>query len=313
MCKLLKMLVSAWFFALLLVSAVAHARTEPETIEVAGTTFVVDAANGLEGFAGAAMEVIRQDWERVAAEAGAPSGETIFVHMERDFADYFERSGVPSRPPEWAVGLALPGRRVILMIPGNPTWQATMSHEMTHVAVAIAAGDGDVPIWFTEGFAVAVAEQWGFERMQAMVKASLAGALLDLRSLEDSFPPSRGPADVAYAQSFHFVRWVRAKHGDSTFRDIMALVRQGIPWSQAFSQRTGTLMTVSYDAWQDDVRLGYSWVPVLATSGIGGVLMTAVVLVAWRRKSHIRKQRLRQMGERESHVFGSDPDDRTFG
>ena len=70
---------------------------------------------------------------------------------------------------------------------------------------------------------------------------------------------------------------------------------------------------MSYDEWQDDVRLGYSWVPVLATSGIGGVLMTAVVLVAWRRKSRIRKQRLRQMGERESHVFGSDPDDRTFG
>lgn len=311
--KLLKWLSIVWFVILAFMASPAFARTEPETIEVAGTTFVVDAANGLGGFAGSAIEVIRNDWERVAAEAGAPSGETIYVHMERDFSDYFERTGIPSRPPEWAVGLALPARRVILMIPGNPTWQATMSHEMTHVAVAIAAGDGDVPIWFTEGFAVAVAEQWGFERMQAMVQASLAGALLDLRLLETSFPPSRGPADVAYAQSFHFVRWVREKHGASAFRDIMALVRQGIPWSQAFQERTGTLMTVAYDDWQDDVKVGYSWVPVLVTSGVGGVLMTAVVLVAWRRKSRVRAQRLRQMGERESQVFGSDPDDRTFG
>jgi hypothetical protein len=311
--NLLKFIGMFWIHALLLVATTAHARTEPQTMEVAGTTFVVDAADGLDGFAGAAIDVIEADWERVATEAGAPSGETIFVHMERDFSDYFERTGVPARPPEWAVGLALPSRRVILMIPGNPTWQATMSHEMTHVAVAIAAGDGEVPVWFTEGFAVAVAEQWGFERMQAMVQASLAGALLDLRSLEDSFPPSRGPADVAYAQSFHFVRWVRQKHGDSTFRDIMALVRQGLPWNQAFEQRTGTIVTVAYDAWHEDVRLGYSWVPVLVTSGLGGVLMTAVVLVAWRRKSRIRNLRLRQMAERENQVFGSDPDDRTFG
>ncbi len=296
----------------LVLPSTGWARTEPLRFEVEGTQFVVDGAEGMAGFAESAATVVRAEWPRVATAIGAPAGETIQVHLEHAFNDWFEREGVPSTPPEWAVGLALPARRVILLIPGNATWEATLAHEMTHVAVAIAAGDGHVPTWFTEGIAVAVAEQWGLQRMQTMVQAALTGSVHDFRALENGWPPSSSLADLAYAQSFHFVRWVREAHGDDVFSRILGRVRTGEAWGAAFRAETGELQTVAYDGWRRQVKVGYAWIPIVMGSGVGGLATVALVFAGWRRRTRTQRTRLAAMARREQSQYGSDPDDETF-
>ncbi len=295
-------------------ASAAHARTEPVELDVDGTYFVVDAADGMARFVDLAAEVVVADWQAVAEAAGAPSGETVYVSIERAFDDWFEREAIPSRPPEWAAGLAIPSRRTILLAPGNPTWEATLRHEMAHLAVAIAAGGQPVPAWFNEGFAVATAEQWGLDRATTMITAGITGEFHDFADLDRGFPAAQSMADLAYAQSFHLVRYCRQRFGDDVFRRIMGRMRtEQVSFSDAFAAETGTLMSVVFDEWARSASTRYRWVPVASGGGTAWVFVAGLAALAWRRKRRQRAEREAEMTAMESGLYGNDPDDETFG
>jgi hypothetical protein len=293
--------------------SVSFAREPAETLTVDGTAFVVDAANGMGGFVDAATAVVAREWSHVAESAGVQPGATIAIHIEREFDDYFEREQIPSRPPEWAAGLALPSRRVILLAPGNPTWESTLVHEMSHVAVAIAANDGDLPAWFQEGFAVAVAEQWGIERATTMMRAGVTGAFHDFRDLERGFPGAQSMADLAYAQSFHFVHRMQLRFGGDVFVRTLAEMRGGKSFSEGFAASTGVLLSVAYDDWARTARTRYRWMPMFAGGGAAWGVVVVIGALAWRRRRRRQRERLASMEAMERGVWSRDPDDRTFG
>lgn len=304
----------AAFAIALLVAVSAHARTEPVRIDVAGTAFTLDAADGMARFVELASDVVSADWATVAEAAGAPAGESVHVSIERAFEDWFEREGIPSRPPEWAAGLAIPSRRTILLAPGNPTWEATLRHEMAHLAVAIAAGGQPVPAWFNEGFAVATAEQWGLDRATTMITAGITGEFHDFADLDRGFPAAQSMADLAYAQSFHLVRYCRQRFGDDVFRRILARMRtEHVTFSDAFAAETGTLMSVVFDDWARSASTRYRWVPVAGGGGTAWVFVAGLAALAWRRKRRQRAEREAQMQASEAGLYGNDPDDETFG
>jgi len=301
--------------ALLVGAAIGHAqgRTEPMRMQVGDTEFVLDAAAGMAPFVSQAADVVEREWEAVIQDLGAPAHETVYISIEREFVDWFERNDVPSRPPEWAAGLAIPSRRVILLAPGNPQWEATLVHEMVHIGVAFASSDHRVPAWFNEGIAVYLAEQWDIEKAGAMLRAGVGGGFLDFRDITDRFPAAQSTADIAYAQSFHFVRYVRQNYGDDVFRRILALVRDGHPWPEAFELVTGTLQTVVMDEWAARTAVRYRWIPVMTGAGIGWTAISVLALMAWRKRRKRFRDRLQEMSERESGLYSEDPDDSTFG
>lgn len=295
-------------------AAQRNARTPVIEFDVAGTPFAVDAAAGMGGFATQAAAVATQHWPRIAERSGAPTGQLVRIHIERQFVDWFEREGVPSRPPEWAAGLAIPSRRVILLAPGAPDWEKTAHHEMAHVAVAMAANDEHVPVWFTEGFAVLLAEQWSLERATTMMQAGINDGFHDFRELDQRWPAVQGPADLAYAQSFHFVRWLMGRHGDDIFLRVMARLRGGgTTFEDAFRDETDTLLSIEMDAWRRGVQTRYRWAPMVSTGGFLWVLLMVPATLAWRRRRRMRREQLAQMARDEAGLFRNDPDDQTFG
>lgn len=296
----------------------AHAfdgpRTEPTVLEVGGTVFTVDAPRGMGRFVREASAVIDGSWERVRDHVGAPAGSAISVHIEADLHDWFRRSGLPARSPEWAAGLAIPSRRTILLAPGNPDWERTMVHELAHLSVALAAGDGRVPRWFDEGNAVLVAEQYGLDRATVLLRAGVLGRYLDFADLEAGFPPGAAAAELAYAQSAALVRHLTDAHGEDVFRDILRRMREGeVPWHQAFLERTGRSSGAAYAAWLEQATARWRWVPIAAGGGMAWTGMAFLFLWVWRRKRKRDAARLRAMQRSEDRYFDIDPDDATFG
>jgi len=295
-------------------ASVAVARTEPIELASEGTDFIVDAADGMGRFATEASEVVASEWPSVAAASGAPSGATIRVHIEHAFDDWFEREDVPSRPPEWAAGLAIPSRRVILLAPGNPEWEATLEHEMAHVAVALATGDRSVPRWFNEGFALYTAEQWSMERASLMIQAGISGGFVDMDELAERYPSTGAAVDLAYAQSFHVVRWMRQTYGEDVWRDVMTTMRtDDVSFQRAFVTVTETPLSTALEAWESAARTRYTWAPIGVGGGAAWGVAMVLALMAWRRRSKSRRERLAEMSATESELFSPDPDDRTFG
>jgi len=188
-------------------------RSDPVIVDSAGTTFVVDAPRGMGRFAEEAAGVVEASWPAILSAAGAVGVGSIEVAVEREIDAWFERRGEPPRNPEWAAGLAMYDVSAIVIRSANPEWKSTLRHELAHMAVDMATGGRRLPRWFNEGFAIATAEQWSVERAATMIRAGLSGNFYDFAELTTSFPAAASSADLAYAQSFHFVRYIQQSHG----------------------------------------------------------------------------------------------------
>lgn len=289
-------------------------RTEPVDVAFEGTVFRVDAPSGMRRFAEQAAEVIATSWPTVAAAAGAPQAERLItVSVERELNDWFERRGVAPRSPEWAAGLAMYDESAILVRTANPEWASTLRHELAHMAVDIATGGVRVPRWFNEGFAIATAEQWSIERAGTMVRAGLTGNFYAFEELGPGFPAAGSSAGLAYAQSFHFVRYVRTNYGEDVFVRVMSRLREGARWAEAFEDEVGVPMAGVEAAWVQHVTTRYKWAPALGGGGGAWGAIAALSLFAWRRSKRRAERRLAALAREEATVWGRDPDDEVFG
>lgn len=316
--RLLPIVASALVLCLLLGTGTQAAeastqRTEAVELQVGDTRFVVDAARGMEGFVREVSQVVQASWPGVVDALDAPADERIFVHVERRLQDWFERESLPWVPPEWAAGLAIGSRRTMLIAPGNPEWASTTVHELVHLAVALAAGDQQVPKWFNEGIAVMLAEQWDLDRASLLLQAGVFGNFLTREELDTGWPRLSSKASLAYAQSFAIVRFGKQRHGDDVYQRILATMRsEQIPWPEAFVRVTGESQALFWDAWLEQATTRWRFVPLMTGAGLGWTMIAGLAFVALRRRKRLARERLERMAAREAQE-PVDPDDEIFG
>ncbi len=299
----------------LVVSATLFAqdRSTPIPVVSQGVTFSVDAPSEMHRFAVQTAEVVSDCWPAMAARAGADGVAEISVSVERDISDWFERRDVPPRNPEWAAGLAIYSESAVIIRTANPEWKSTLCHELAHMAVDMAAGGRSVPRWFNEGFAVMSAEQWSVERASTMIRAGLSGNFYSFDELTPGFPAAGSSAELAYAQSFHFVRFVETEFGTDVFVQTLAGVKNGLAWNAAFESVTGRTLSSIEEDWVEHVSTRYKWAPAVAGGGGAWTLMAGLSLLAWRRHKKRSAARLAALAVHEASVYSPDPDDDIFG
>lgn len=140
-------------------------------------------------------------------------------------------------PPEWANGLAYPKERVIYLHRDHREGLArTLRHELAHIALADMKA---LPLWMNEGLAVWASEQVSFERMKTLAQARLSGALLPISSLTRRFPSSPSLAQLAYAQSAHFVTSLADEYGEEPLRETLRGLARGEGLEETLHQHLG--------------------------------------------------------------------------
>lgn len=294
--------------------AVAAPREPARVVEVSSTLFEVDAPAGMSGAIASAVVVIEREWPNIVTRVGVPAGGRVKVSAERDMNDWFLREKIPSQPPEWASGLTIPSRMTVLMAPANPEWERTLAHELAHIAVALAADRRPVPRWFNEGYAMEVSHDWDVERVAQLSGAAVTGRLYTFEQLTAGYPAGAGQAELAYAQSFHMVRWLEGEFGADLGQRIFAEMRRsGGSWDGAFATVTGQPFGAAERAWRSYVEGRFHWLPVATGVGAGWVLVALLGLWAWRRRGRQKAVRLKAMERRQKGAYRADPDDTTFG
>lgn len=306
------MLISAAFIAHPQQSALAADREATTTIDLSGTHFHIDPVSGLGGYVEDVSDALADSWALARGATAVPEGQDVHVHIEHNLEDWFIDRGRSVLPPEWAAGLAFPNEARLLLAPGSPDWEKTLTHELTHVAIGLASDRQTIPTWMTEGLAVATAEQWNLERATLMIQVGVRGAFHDFGDLERGFPRDEVSAELAYAQSFHLVRHLRGRFGENLFLDIFSRMRDGEDWESAFRSVTGETPEASYYEWRQGADTRYKWAPLGTTGGAAWVFICLLSIVAWRRKSQVRKERLARMAKREAVTYHDDPDDQIF-
>ncbi len=236
-------------------------------------------------------------------ELGIENFPTVDVWLLPKLDLFYSINELPGNAPPWAVGLSFSKKRTILVMHGiGPSREQvdtmkTFSHELAHVAMDEASGDYRVPRWFNEGFAVMHADEWGVERSEMLSRAATTGMLMPFESLTNSFPDHHNVVSVAYAQSFHFVRYLKNRFGDDLFAGLMKSVREGDNFYHALETQTGMPFFEIETQWRDQLVQGNSLWSILSDENIVFFGAALLFLVAWVVRRNQKRKRLQAMSD----------------
>lgn len=230
---------------------------------------------------------------RMEAALGLEDMPTVEVWVVPRVSDYFEFHDISDRAPKWAVGLSFSGKHEVIVAHGGQRApgeaMTTFAHELAHVAVDHARQGKPVPRWFHEGFAVMMADQWTPERSERLAVAASGDNLTRFDDLWETFPGHQYSASLAYDQSFHFVRWLRAEHGEDLFARVMERVRDGADFRAALEAETGASFAAVEAVWGDSISDATSFWAILRDDftiffGAGLLFLIAYGIVRRRRR-----------------------------
>ncbi|MFU8804544.1 MAG: peptidase MA family metallohydrolase [Bradymonadaceae bacterium] len=256
--------------------------------------------------------VLFHDLERAL---GLESFPTVDVWVLPNLNLYFEHYELEYRPPRWAIGLSLGKERTVLVLHGTAPGgepvdvPRTFAHELAHVAMAEASGAYSVPRWLNEGFAVMHAEEWSPERSDLLSRAAATNSLIPFERLDRTFPPHSQSVSLAYAQSFHFVRHLQQIFGDDVFAGILAGVRNGEPFDQAFTNATGASLIEIEGAWRDQLTSQTSLWSIFHDETVVFFGATLLFLVAFLVRRMRKRRQLKSMTDDDDlQGWDYDPD-----
>ncbi|MFW5966549.1 MAG: peptidase MA family metallohydrolase [Persicimonas sp.] len=228
---------------------------------------------------------------RVEAGLGLEEMPTIDVWVLPRVSDYFDYHQIEERPSDWAVGLSFSDQHEIIVAHGGERTSeqamSTFAHELAHVAVDQARGGEPVPRWFNEGFAVMMAQQWDHERSERLAQAAAGDNLRSFDKLWDEFPAHQMSGALAYDQSFHFVRWLRAEYGEDLFARVNEQLGEDTSFREALESETGVGFDALEARWRESLTGSASFWSILRddlTIFFGAALLFIVTYIVARRR-----------------------------
>lgn len=209
--------------------------------------------------------------------------------------------------PPWIVGLAF-GERDVVIFPGRivtypyDSLESVVRHEVTHLALTVAAGGNDLPRWFHEGVATSVDAGWGVGA-QIRLAAALVGRS-DAANLDRLFAyGGENEMRQAYLLSAVLANDMRRRHGNDVPGRIARAVAGGASFDQAFAATTGeTPAAAAASAWAA-YRRWTAWIPAITSASATWALILVLAFAAYAMQVRRRWARRRQWDEEDEPPF----------
>jgi hypothetical protein len=201
-----------------------------------------------------------------------------------------EGSPLARRAPRWVSGYALGEVGTVVLFPSRvgaypyDSLEELLQHEVAHVMVARAAGGGEVPRWLHEGIAMTAGGAWGLEDSGRFGLSVARQGEVPLSRLPQLFARGGAATARAYAVSGGFVRFLLRRHGQGVTGEILAGVAEGLPFEDAFRRAAGESLAAAEEAFWRRQTFWHRWLPLLTSSTVLWVGVTALALWAIRRR-----------------------------
>jgi hypothetical protein len=193
--------------------------------------------------------------------------------------------------------------------------QATLRHELAHIALGAALGDR-APHWLHEGFAYQHAGEWSWERAETLAGMAWTHSIIPLGELDDTFPRDEQPANRAYAESYDFVGYLsrRGRWEDTSddgdrwpFRRFLRDVGHGIDLDTAAVSAFGKPLRLLFEEWRADLSNRYALMPIGLLGLMLWILCALLLAAAWWRRRRQNRRRLAQWELEDRPRAGSEP------
>ena len=214
--------------------------------------------------------------------------------------DSFQRH-FTGRLPDWGVGVAVPGGRVIALDHTRVNrvgrgLREVFLHEMVHALLFQGTEGASLPAWFHEGTAMLLSGEWKFSDTVSLI---LDGQVPDLSRLQGRFPVPHDRADRAYRASLLAVSRLAENFGETIIADLVAQTRVTGDFPTAFADVTGQELGTFQQDFASAMSLKYGWV-LFMTRWPGLFVLAAVILaVGAIRKIAVNRRRLAEMDDED--------------
>jgi hypothetical protein len=257
--------------------------------------FIIEAPESLEPLAAHLKEINPQSLQRMMDLMGLEHpGPPIRVLLAPN------GSPLAQKAPEWMSGYALSHASTIVLLTDrvltypNNSLNDVFLHEIGHILAHRAAGEHPLPRWFDEGLAMMAARAWDLEDRARLVWAMVSDTQVSLDELNTLFIKNDTSIRRAYVLAYAFLLDLLEHTRRDVPKRILAKVKQGLPFPEAFAQTTFMTLTHAEEDFWSRQTLWNRWIPVATSSGM--VWLTITLLAFWaytkqrRRSAAIKKQ-----------------------
>jgi hypothetical protein len=218
--------------------------------------------------------------------------------------EQFQEAQPAEEPPSWSVGAAFPRLNlIILRSPRGMKGKATdikevLQHEYAHLCLATALKGNEAPQWLDEGFAMLQSRGWSLSWTYCLSRGVLSRSLIPLEALADDFPLDEYQAQLAYAQSFSLVSYIKTELGPGALPRLITGLSHGLDAETALRQATGLGMRDLERRWKEGLKRRFSWIPIVTSFFSLWFLASLLFLLGYWLKRR-RAKRIREQWEQE--------------
>jgi len=216
-----------------------------------------------------------------------------------------EDSRIARDTPSWVAAFANPPNDLIVLFPSRigsypyDSLEAVLRHEVAHILSSRAAGGNRLPRWFSEGLASTVERPWDIAVRSRFIWASITSDAPNISDIEGLFSDNASRAARGYTISHALVRNLLTRYGPSLVPTLLAYVKSGETFDQAFLSATGTTISRATLMFWNNSGGWEEWVTFLASPYTLWTLITSLALVAIWKHRRRRIERHKQWAEAE--------------
>jgi hypothetical protein len=218
-----------------------------------------------------------------------------------------EGSHLASNVPSWVSGYAVSELDTLVLFPDRvPSYpdrnlETLLHHEVAHLLLARAAGGKPVPRWFNAGTATVAAREWGVEDGARVALATIGRGPRSLPEVDASFSGDGAAASRGYAVSAALVRYLLRRYGEDVVGRILVRVSRGVEFDDAVEAATGETLSGFARGYFGRETFWTTWVPFLTSSTVLWMAITALALLAIKRRRE-RDEALREAWAEEERL-----------
>ena len=213
------------------------------------------------------------------------------------------------KPPAWAAGMAYPAHNLIILRSprgikrGRTEIEEVLQHEYAHLVLASVLKGHEAPHWLDEGFTMLQSRGWSISWTYCLSKGVLSKTLIPLAELADGFPLDQHQAQLAYAQSFSFVSYIKNEYGSEALARLIKGIAHGLDTDTALREATGLGLRNLEREWKAELKKRYSWVPIVTSFFSLWFLASLLFLLGyWLKRRRVR--RILEQWEQEEALQG---------
>ena len=251
-------------------------------------------------------EEIRQE---ILDITGLKYEEKVEVIFASDKDEFFKIQPGGRNIPGWVSGIAYSHLRLIILKPldgrdiRHNSLKGILSHEYSHIVFGSAMRGRNPPRWLNEGLAMTHAGEGSLLRQGHLTWAMATGRLIPLEKITYFFPVDSNYAQIAYAESFDFISYLRTKYGELRFRNVLSEYIRGKDLNQALLDILGKDLKSLERDWREKLKKRGSTLIIITSSIFIWFLISILFLVSYLIKKKRMKLKKIEWEEEEKEIF----------